>query len=82
MFCDADKEAFRIYKTLRYDAKYRTVAKQYIESIEVLQKASQSFSKEQWKAIEDYQHAFMQLHNTMMRIALRKSVKNRAKKCR
>lgn len=67
-----DKEVYRIYKKIMYDGRHRPVAVKHIETADALQSLSSSFSKEQWKAIQDYQTAMMALCNLMVKIALKK----------
>lgn len=75
MYRNTDKEIYNIYKRIMYDTGSRAVAEEYTKTLDALQEVSQSFSQAQWKAVKDYQNAFMKLHNTMMAIALRKTRK-------
>lgn len=72
MISRTNKEIYKIYKKMMYSAEYRTMAKRYTESVDILQVAAQTFSEDQWRAVKNYQTAFMALHNEMMRIALQK----------
>ena len=67
-----DKQVYKIYKKVIYDKQYRMVATRHTKAIDILQEASNTFSKEQWRAIEEYQASTMELCNLMVTLALKK----------
>jgi len=69
----ADKQIYKIFKTVMYHAQYRQLAEQYNRAVRGLQIASQTFSQEQWEALRAYQSATTELCCQMIKLALKKN---------
>ncbi len=70
------KEIWGIFQQVMTQEQYMDIADDFRQSIDNLQKISDSISDVQRAAIDWYSEAIMNLHETMMAISLRKNSTN------
>ena len=73
MTLEIGKQIYAIFTKVMHQQEYAVTAENFQKSSNELQNIAQSFSKEQWDAVTHYRDAFMDLHETMMLIALEKN---------
>ena len=64
------KRIHDIYNTLLHDEKYKDIAMRFNQAVDALQKYGDSFTQEQWDAIDTYRNTFMEFSNVAMALAL------------
>ena len=64
------KRIYEIHKMLLHNEKYRDLSNRFNQAVDVLQKYGNSFTEEQWTAIENYRNTQMEFLNAAMAIAL------------
>ena len=72
MTLEIGKQIYTIFTKVMHQQEYAVIAENFRESSNELQNIAQSFTKEQWDAVTRYRDAFMDLHETMMAVALEK----------